>query len=512
MTEEIAATTTSLERVPTGTPGLDAVLHGGLFRGGVYMVLGKPGVGKTILGNQLCFGHVASGGRAVFVTLLTESHARMIAHMQGLAFFRPDRVGTSLLYVSGYQALEAERLKGLLKVLQKVIRDHKATFLVIDGLVTAGSMAQSDVEMKKFIHELQVLVELMGCTTLLLTGETKDGDEYPQRTMVDGLIRLSYDAVGMEVARSIEVVKLRGSPMLTGRHLFEISNAGLTVHPRTESLFGRALARPEPAARPLGFGIAALDDLLGGGLRSGSVSLVLGAPGTGKTLVGLSFLAEGARLREPGLYFGFFEAERELIARADRTGSKLGRHVESGLVDIRWQPPVGLLADALAEQLMREIRARKVRRLLVDGLGGLHDALVYAERARAFFSALCNELRASGVTALLTEETGDLFGQQTEAPPFGLSSMVDSIVLLRQVEVRAQLRRLISVAKTRDAVKDGSVRQFSIDDDGIDVSPSSTGAEAILRGLAPPDKARAVRPPRPQRPLKGRKRRTGQRG
>ena len=77
-------TPTTLERVPTGIPGFDTILQGGFFRGGVYMVLGRPGAGKTILGNQICFGHVAKGGRAIFLTLLTESHGRLIAQMSTL--------------------------------------------------------------------------------------------------------------------------------------------------------------------------------------------------------------------------------------------------------------------------------------------------------------------------------------------------------------------------------------------------------------------------------------------
>src|SRR5271156_432904 len=89
-----------LERIPSGVPGLDVITRGGLFRGGVYMILAPPGSGKTILGNEICFRHVASGGRAAYVTLLTESHARLIASLQGLRFFDTKRVGSSLTYIT----------------------------------------------------------------------------------------------------------------------------------------------------------------------------------------------------------------------------------------------------------------------------------------------------------------------------------------------------------------------------------------------------------------------------
>src|SRR5215210_7186532 len=93
-------------RVPTNVLGLDAILEGGLPRGGIYLVEGLPGAGKTILGNQLCFNHVAAGGRALFLTLLTEPHARMLGFMRPLAFYDDAAVGEALQYLSGLQALE----------------------------------------------------------------------------------------------------------------------------------------------------------------------------------------------------------------------------------------------------------------------------------------------------------------------------------------------------------------------------------------------------------------------
>src|SRR5215813_1217015 len=92
--------TQSLERIPSGIPGLDTVLHGGFFQGGLYLIMGRPGAGKTILGNQISFNHVAAGGRVVYVTLLSESHARMLAHLQGMAFYDPTPIANTLYYVS----------------------------------------------------------------------------------------------------------------------------------------------------------------------------------------------------------------------------------------------------------------------------------------------------------------------------------------------------------------------------------------------------------------------------
>src|SRR3954469_19676805 len=123
---ELAPHAAKLTRLPTGIAGFDHILHGGFFQGGLYIIAGAPGAGKTILGNQLCFHHVAAGGRAIFMTLLTESHSRLLAHLGTLTFFDPTPIGRALQYLSGYSALLTEGLSGLLKLVRTVIRNHGA--------------------------------------------------------------------------------------------------------------------------------------------------------------------------------------------------------------------------------------------------------------------------------------------------------------------------------------------------------------------------------------------------
>jgi circadian clock protein KaiC len=460
-----------MDRVPSTVPGLDRLLGGGFFRGGVYMVLATPGSGKTILGNQIAFGHVAAGGRALYVTLLTESHARLIASLQGLAFFDPTRVGVSLSYVTSYAALEKDKLKGLLAQLRQLIRDHKATLLVIDGFVTAGSMAETEIEAKKFIHELQVFVELVGCTTLLLTGGQRSSDQYALRTMVDGLVKLRRESGDMEQARSIEIKKFRGGPVLMGRHLLEITDAGLTVYPRTESYRGRQFPGEDAAPDALAeFGIKGLDVMLGGGLRSRSLTMLMGAPGSGKTLLGLTWLARGARQREAGLYFGFFEPPSDLRRRAAEIGLDLGEHTKSGNLELVWQSPLDGNADALAEKLLARLREGQFRRLFIDGIDSLRASLVYPSRWRRFFAALTGELRSLGVVTVLSDELKTL--KEFDGADDGITSMLDNVLSLRHTAVRSTIQRVVSITKMRERGGDGSLREFSIGRAGFVLSPS----------------------------------------
>ena len=145
-----------MPRLPSGIAGLDTILKGGFLKNGVYIVQGTPGAGKTTLGNQIVFSHAAKGGRALYVTLLAETHARMLLHLQSMKFFDPSRIPDAITYISGFQALEEDGLKGLVTLLRREIQAHRASVLVLDGLVAAQERAASDTEFKKFIQALQV--------------------------------------------------------------------------------------------------------------------------------------------------------------------------------------------------------------------------------------------------------------------------------------------------------------------------------------------------------------------
>src|SRR4051812_31652074 len=177
--------TTEMPRFPTGIDGLDTITRGGLLVSGVYIIQGIPGTGKTILANEICYRHVASGGRAVYVTLLAESHSRMLQHLRPMAFFDESVIPDRLFYVSAFDVLEDEGLKGLLALLRREIRAQKVSLLVLDGLVAAEESAPTPRDFKKFIHELQSHAVANDCTVLLLTSGAGDMVS-AEHTMVDG--------------------------------------------------------------------------------------------------------------------------------------------------------------------------------------------------------------------------------------------------------------------------------------------------------------------------------------
>ncbi|HEU4615542.1 MAG TPA: ATPase domain-containing protein [Kofleriaceae bacterium] len=472
------------DRISTGVPGLDLLLGGGLVAGGVYLVMGRPGTGKTTLGNQACFTHVENGQRAVYVTLLAETHARMLRNLTSMAFFKPEAIGSQISYVGAYLVLRERKLSGLLALLRRVLADEKPSLLVLDGLTTAAALGEPDWALKEFVAELQVLSDMSRCTTIVLANMNAQNAAGAEHSMVDGMLELTLDRNPLRAIREIEVLKFRGGSHMLGRHDMEISHDGIIVRPRTEQLLAhRSVVGQATHYRRVSTGIPNLDEMLHGGVLASSATLLLGFAGSGKTLVTQHFLHAGAEKQEPGLYFGFYESPERLIEAAEHVGLSMREHVESDMIKVLWQPALRYGLDQLAERLLADVRARHVRRVAIDGIDGFRQGAAIPERTIRFVTALSNELRALDVTVMVTEETQKLFGPEVEVRIPGLSALVDNIVLLEYMDVGSELKRLLSVVKQRGSGHDGNVRELRITDRGIELAADATTAQQILEGI-----------------------------
>lgn len=457
-------------RVTTGVPGLDTVLMGGLLKGGVYIVQGKPGAGKTVLTSQMCFHHVARGGRVLYVTLLAESHERLMFNLSSLTFFDSARVPNEICFLSGFSTLEEAGLKGLTDLVRREARERQASLLVIDGLVTAAESAETDREFKRFIHGLQVHAGLVNCTVMLLTS----GDPQlvrPEHTMVDGVLELSDVHFGRRTERELEVKKFRGSNFIRGSHTFVIGANGIRLYPRIEALYGNPSPDDACGDRRLSTNIARLDDILEGGLLAGSTTLITGPSGSGKTTLGLQFLSASTE-QEPGLFFGFYETPNRLRSKAQTLGLVAADLMDRGVITTLWHPPTDRSLDAMGNLLIESVRARGTKRLFIDGLDGFNKIAAYPERVTHFFSALSNELRVQGVTTLCSAELRQVLSPSLELPVSGVSAMAENAIMLRFTEVQSELFRLLSVLKVRDSGYHPATREFRIGAGGVDISSS----------------------------------------
>jgi circadian clock protein KaiC len=468
-----------LARITTGVPGLDEILNGGFFQGAVYILRGTPGAGKTILANQMCFHHASHGRRALFVTLLAENHARMLQHLEQLSFFDRHVIPKQIYYISAFRVLEENGLKGMMDLLRREMRAHEATLLILDGLIAVEETSTSDREFRKFIHELQAHAATADCCTLLLTNGSR-GEYHPEHTMVDGLVTLEDMAYGKRRQRELEVRKFRGSGSLRGRHPFRITDRGLEVYPRPESRFQRN--NGHDYAKKISWGIPQLDEMFGGGLVAGTSTVMLGASGTGKTTLGTAFLSQSSKA-EPGLHFGFYESPERLISNATALGFDLKSRVAAKHLEVVWVPPIERILDRVGNDLIDAVVRRKVKRLFLDGWGALIALAESPDRLPPFISAIFNELRALGVTTLCAVETDNLVGPEIRVPTAGMSAITENMVLLRFVEYRARLHRMISIMKVRGSSFDPALREFEISDRGIELAKNFESAEQILSGF-----------------------------
>lgn len=455
----------SIERLPTGVANLDFILNGGLAVGGAYIIQGPPGAGKTILANQIAFHQAAQGKRIIYITLLSETHDRMLMHLSSLAYFSEAVVADRLTYVSGFPELAANGPAGVMKLVRDEREKRGADVIVLDGLFVIDEELNSHREFRLFVNQLQAYAHVSGCTMLLLTNAERNPSS-PEYTMVDGWIELTDEEHEARSLRSLAVRKFRGGAFVRGRHMYRISDLGIELFPRLEAVIAeKPIDLPAPDG-PVSTGVQALDHMLRGGIKRGSALLVAGPSGTGKTLLSLQFIAQSTAA-EPGLFFGFFEGRSQLRTSAASIGIDLTALEQSGAVSMERRAPTEILIDEIAHDLLRLVRERRIKRLVIDGLAGFEQNLVYPNRWARFLTALGSALHELGVTVLYTRASPPAEDVSIAVHVPDVSPLVENVVTLRRVERNETVQRLVSVVKVRDSDPDMRLTPYTITEKGL---------------------------------------------
>jgi circadian clock protein KaiC len=305
-----------------------------------------------------------------------------------------------------------------------------------------------------------------------------------EHTMVDGIIALTADILGLKARRSIEISKMRGSGQLRGMHTLEINEHGITVRPRIESMLRELGFHPRPASdQRRAFGVEGLDRMLFGGLTSNSNTMLMGPSGTGKTIFGMHFLNAGAEAGEKGLLFSFYERPEEIHMKAQRLGmTALAHAIEAGTVKIIWQSSVEANIDRIGAELLERFNELVPSRIFLDGIHGFEATLDHRERIQDFFAAITDYFANQGATFLFTAETHDLVGEAVRPPFSNASRMCHNIVLLRYCELQSRLDRIVGVIKMRDSNFDPTLHAFSIEDNGAVIAGPIPAADQLLLG------------------------------
>ncbi|MFC3125664.1 ATPase domain-containing protein [Pseudoroseomonas globiformis] len=464
-----------LKRFSSGIEGLDEITGGGLIADSTYIIQGHPGSGKTIFANQIAFHQAARGASVLYVTLLAESHERLFAFLSTLQFYDPSKLGRGVTYVSAFTTMEQEGLDGVIKLLRREIPRQKATLLVLDGLLNAREKAANTLEMKKFIAELQSHASFVNCTALLLTSARFE-ESSPEYTMVDGVIELREEEYGVRTMRRLRVRKSRGSAASGGLHQYMIRESGIALYPRLEAHLATPSVPDEQSLARTSCGLQRVDEMLSGGLPVASTTVVIGPSGCGKTSWGLNFLCASTS-QEPGLHYGFYETQPRLQRKAKAIGLDMDPLIASGALTLEWRPPVERMADVIGHDLLKRVTQLGAKRLFIDGLGAIERGMLTTGRIVPWFSALVNELRARGVTVLVSAEANNLFDPAPTLPAPEMLSVVDNIVLMRFVEMEARIHRVFSMVKVRDSAFDPMLHDFNITDQGIVVTERLLGKD-----------------------------------
>jgi len=466
----------TLPLLPTGVPGLDAVLGGGLPEFSFNLLNGTPGSGKTTLAHQIMFANASPARPAVYFTVMGEPPIKMLRYQQQMAFFDPAKAGESVHFVD----LSSLAIKqGLSAVLEQVIQQveaHNPRIVIVDSFQaiarTATAAETSAIDLQTFTQRLAIHLTIWQATTFLVGEYLMDTlQNNPVLTVADGIIALFQSTDRNSVVRKLQVVKSRGQAQMPGLHTFRISEAGLQVYPRMSIIVDK-LERLRPLQRG-STGVEGLDALVGGGIPIGDAVLVSGPSGAGKSVLSAQFIAAGAQSGEPGVIAVFEEHPKEYLRRADSLGINLAAMEQAGLLKIIYIRPLDLSPDETLAAIRTAVQEIDAKRVVIDSLTGFELALAPTFRIdfRESLYRLVGALTGTGITVLMTMEITQS-STDLNFSPYVISFLTDNIILLRYVEIAGQLKKSLVVVKMRNSNHSNELMLYEITPHGMIVRDS----------------------------------------
>ncbi|MFP4435873.1 MAG: RAD55 family ATPase [Chloroflexaceae bacterium] len=463
--------------LPTGVPGLDMVLGGGLPVGSMLLVVGGPGSGKTILSQQLCFNLTATHARrAIYFSTLTEPHSKIVRQIRPFHFFDDRRLGDTVLLLALENFMQ-QGLEATAETIVRTARQQRADLVCIDGFRAIEGMCTQPIDVRRFLYQLSSQLHLLGTTTLIaLERGLSEFDDYGAYTIADGVLACHFDVHGVRHQRKIEVRKLRTMAPLTGLHSYRISAAGWTIFPRIEALVAARYSDSERrnACTYLSSGLTRLDELLGGGYTTGSTTLIAGEPGMGKTLLSFYYLHEAIKQGEAALFIGFHEHPDQLLAKAEYFGIPLAAAVQSGQIQLRIFAPTELEPDAISAVIHQAVEEQGIQRLVVDELFELERATAREERMHDYLGALVTFLYNAGVTTYITRMIDRITAETVDVSTMPLAVVAGNVLLLRNVMQAGTTQRMVSIVNTRSNFVQHSVNTYTIGPEGLTIMGTAT--------------------------------------
>ncbi|HEU4889714.1 MAG TPA: ATPase domain-containing protein [Thermoanaerobaculia bacterium] len=473
------------EVASTGIEGLDHILLGGFPRNHVYLLQGDPGVGKTTLGLQFLLEGVRNGEGALYLTLSETSdelHSVAKSHhwdMTGVNVFEQ---------LVGEQSLEEEdstvfypsevELGQTIKAMLTEVDRLKPQRVVLDSLSEIRLLAQSTLRYRKQILALKQFFANRHITVLFLDDRTAEVNDLQLQSVPHGVVELErYTPLYGNARRRLQLVKVRGLNFRDGYHDFNIRTGGIVVYPRLIAAEHRRFVDQDPVPS----GVAALDEMLGGGIDRGTSTLVMGPAGCGKSALSTQYAVGAAQRGEQAAMFIFEESLSSLYNRSASLGMPLKELAEAGKILVRQVDPAQLQPGEFASLVRDSVERDGVRVLVIDSLNGYLNAVPEERFLLLHLHELLSYLGQAGVATVLVFAQHGLVGSMHSV--VDVSYLADSVILMRYFEARGRIRKALSIMKKRGGMHDTAIRDFSMSTEGLAIGPALEDYRGVLTGV-----------------------------
>jgi circadian clock protein KaiC len=470
----------SQDRLSTGVPGFDEVLHGGFIPGRAYLVRGQPGTGKTTLGLHFLKAGAEAGEQSLYITL--GESAEQIKANAGVLGFTPENIAfldlspssqffTEIQTYDIFSPAEVEREPTTQKIIEQV-EALKPQRIFVDAMTQFRYLSPDAFQFRKQVLSfLRFLIE-RGATVLFTSEGGKDAPDDDLQFMSDGVVHLTFASE----ERSLRMSKFRGSDFRSGDHSMRLTQTGMVVFPRLiPEVYGQ-----EFAVEVISSGVPELDELLHGGFERSTITIISGPSGVGKSTLGLQFMKEAAGRGERSAIYAFEERKETLLHRCQGINIPVHAMMERGTLSVVQIEPLHYTPDEFANLVRYEVEQQKARIVMIDSVSG-YRLSVRGNDLVTHIHALCKYLQNMGVAVLLINEVETITGdfRPTE---IGISYIADNLVFLRYLEMHGELRKAIGVLKKRMTDFEKTLREFEITRYGIKVGKPLTNLRGILKG------------------------------
>ena len=445
--------------VRTGITGLDSILAGGIPRGNLILLEGAIGTGKTTLGVEFVYRGASQFDEPGIIVLFETSPDKVIRDAAQLGWDLPAlERARKLKIIFTTRQVFAQELQQSDSLLLEEAAHIGARRIFVDGVpgMIGVSGGVAGMEARETFHLLAEGLQRENLTAVLAVEATAFADQrgvaLPEESIADTVIRLRMEEMTRATVRSLEIIKSRGHDFQMGRHTFRIvDGVGMEVYRRVQAPRKSRdhAAAFDPTTR-ISTGVPGLDALVNGGYLLGSTTVVAGISGVGKSVMGLHYLAEGARLGQRSLMLSLDEPVRQIIRNANSIGIDLAPLIDSGIVRVQYDTPQEIEIDRHfhdVEQLMADF---KPTRVLFDSLSTYGSNLGTTGRTfRDFFHALVALMKEHQTATVYNHENPEMLGMASMMGDFRMSSLVDNILLMNWIEMGDAFRLGMTVAKMR---------------------------------------------------------------